>query len=79
MVILKEKILDFKIAKNALFVMINKKIVLFENATLKYVCTFEDVDMSFRNYCVGYNINPIVMAYSSGSNKSIIRLNKSKI
>lgn len=79
MIILKEKIINFYLTKNAIFIMIKHKMLVFELVTLKYVCSFEDVDLPINKMSISLMTNPIIMAYGSWSNKSIIKINKCKL
>jgi hypothetical protein len=73
---LNEKIIEFQLTKNAIFIMLPYKILLFELSTLKYVCTIEDIGLDVRKYSISYHSNPVILAYASWSNKSVVKVNK---
>jgi len=75
---LKEMILGFKLTKTALFIIIPQKILLFELVSLKFVCSFEDCNIDIKKMSVSLLTNPIVLASQSGTNKSLIKVTKSK-
>jgi len=79
MIILKEKILNFKLTKNAIFVYIHKKILLFDLLNLDYIYSFDDVEDGVRKFCLSSSTNPTVMAYTGDKNKSVIKIYKCKI
>ncbi len=76
---LKQLIINFKITKNAIFILIPNKILLFELLTLKYVCTFDDVNLDSRKMSVGLLTSPIILAYPTISNKKLIKISKCNI
>ncbi len=69
-------ILDFKISKNGIFILIPWKILIFDLKTFKYICTLEDVDISVNKFTTALLYSPIIIAYGSWSNKGIIKINK---
>jgi hypothetical protein len=77
MIILEEMIVSFKLTKYALFIIIPRKILLFELFSLKYVCTFDDVSIDLKKNALNFTTNPIILAYPSVSNKSHIKISKS--
>jgi hypothetical protein len=79
MIMLQHKILDIKLTKNAIFIQVPFKILMFELISLKYVCSFYDVDSNINRISYGILTNPIVLAYSSQCNKSIIKITKGKL
>jgi hypothetical protein len=76
MLLFKERVMDLKLTKNAIFIILQKKILLFELLTLKYVMTFEDTECSTKTTSVNQSGNQIVLAHTSSSNKSIIKITK---
>jgi hypothetical protein len=76
---LQPKILDVKLTKNAIFILVENKIMMFELISLKYVCTFYDVDNDINKSSLGLMTNPVVLAYTSQCNRQIIKISKSKL
>ena len=79
MIILKNKISDFKLTKDAVFLLTGNKILMFEMCSLKFVNAIEDVQPDLNKTSFTVLNNMIVLAYSSLSNPSMIKINKCKI
>ena len=78
MIMLQPKILEIKLTKNAIFILVENKILMFELISLKYVGSFYDVVNDINKCSLGFMTNPLVLAYTSQSNKSVIKICKSK-
>lgn len=77
-VILKEKIVDFRISKNLIYIMLPFKILMFELMTLQYIGILEDIDFNMNKISFSLESNPNLVACGSWNNKSIIKINKCK-
>jgi hypothetical protein len=73
LIILKRNILDFRLTKSVIFILIESKIVLYETKSLSYITTIEDVDSYIDKFTTTINSNPLVVAHISASNKSMIK------
>lgn len=76
MIILKNKIIDFKITKSAIFIFIPHKILMFELNSLKFVNAIEDVQLDINKTSISVLKDSIILAYCSWSNNSMIKINK---
>ena len=76
MIILKEKIVDFRISKTLIYIMLPFKILIFELFTLQYLGILEDVDFNMNKISFSLESTPNLVAYGSWSNKSIIKISK---
>jgi hypothetical protein len=66
--------MDFKLSKSAIFILLgDRKVLIYETKTLRYVMTIEDVDSYIDKLTVAVTCNPLVIAHVSSSNKSIIK------
>ena len=78
MIILKNKIWDFKLTKDAVFLFARNKILMFEMSSLKFVNAIEDVQLDPKQTSFSVLNDMIVVAFSSWSNPSTIKINKCK-
>ena len=61
-IILKEKIIDAKIFKEAIYIMITNKILIFGTRNLNFLYSINDIDHSrTQNLFISVNVNPIVI------------------
>ncbi len=79
LIILKESIIDFRISKTLIYVLLPFKILIFELLTLQYLGILEDVDFNLNKISFSLETTPNLVAYGSWSNKSIIKISKCKI
>jgi hypothetical protein len=75
---MKEKILDFRISKTLIFIIIPLKILIFELSTLQYLGILEDFFYFDNKLSFSLEKNPNLIAYISNSNRAIIKIHKCK-
>lgn len=71
-----EKVLDFRFTKQAIFLFLRKKIILFDVISLQYITTIEDFEYNPCKISLNSNSNPVIFAFCSWSNKSQVKVNK---
>jgi hypothetical protein len=74
-IMFKDKIYDVKLAKEAFYIMLSDKILVFSTKECKYVLTLDDVDMN-RKFYISYNINPAVLLHNSLSKPHQLKVTK---
>jgi hypothetical protein len=78
LIILKRNIIDFRVSKCAIFILLENKILIYETKSLRYIMTIQDVDSYIDKFTTTSNYNPLVVAHISASNKSMIKSYKFK-
>ena len=76
MIIFNKKIIAIKFTKNALFIIIDSKIIVYDIINLKYLTSFSDIYPCFKKTSINQLANKIVLAHASTINKSIIKITK---
>lgn len=79
LIIMKEKIIDFRISKSLIYVILPKKILIFELSTLLYIGILEDFSYTNNQLSFSLEKTPNLIAYVSNSNKAIIKIHKCKL
>lgn len=75
---MKEKIIDFRISKSLIYIILPKKILIFELSTLQYIGILEDFSFGVNTLSFSLEKTPDLIAYVSNSNKAIIKIHKCK-
>jgi hypothetical protein len=77
---MKEKIIDFRISKTLIFIILPLKILIFELSTLQYLGILEDFFYFDDRLKLSFSLekNPNLIAYVSNTNKAIIKIHKCK-
>ena len=75
---MKEKIIDFRISKTLIYIILSLKILIFELSTLQYIGILEDFSYVANRLSFSLEETPNLIAYLSRSNKAIIRIHKCK-
>ena len=76
LIIMKENIIDFRISKSLIYIILPSKILIFELLTLQYIGILEDFDYFCNKLSFCLESTPNLVAYGSSSNKAIIKINK---
>jgi len=75
---MKEKILDFRISKSLIYIILPLKILIFELSTLQYLGILEDFFYFDNKLSFSLEKTPNLIAYVSNSNRAIIKIHKCK-
>ena len=73
---MKEKIIDFRISKTLIYIILPTKILIFELSTLQYIGILEDFSYEVNRLSFSLEKSPNLIAYLSSSNKAIIKIHK---
>jgi hypothetical protein len=78
-IILKDKIYSIKVQKEAIYIQIFNKILIFDLKNLNYLFSITDVNcLSSDHFVLSYDTNPIILGYQSASKMNQIKFIKSK-
>jgi len=76
-IILKENIIDAYVNKEAIYLLVNSKILVFGLRKLNYLCTIRDVDhLKTNSLCISRNSNPVVVATFPSTRTNQLKVSK---
>jgi hypothetical protein len=79
-IMLKDKIADVKVNKEAIYIMIPNKIIVFGMKTLSYICTIHDVDhLKSQKLCMSISSNPVILLHVPNTRSNQVKVTKCKI
>jgi hypothetical protein len=79
-ILLKEKIIDAQITKEAIFILLPNKIMIFNTRDLSYVYTIRDVDhVRTGRVSISYNTNPLVCVNIPSTRSNQLKITKRKL
>lgn len=78
-IMLKERIIDAKIFKEAIYILVPDKILIFDTRTLKYIYTIMDVDhIKTKSLYLSVNMNPVVLVNIPQTRPNQLKITKCK-
>jgi hypothetical protein len=78
-IMFKEKVTHVCLGKEAIYIMISGRILVYSFRDLKYIMSINDVQTIGHRMCISYNINPAVLLHTSLTRPHQLKVTKCKI